>query len=142
MRNCLIDSGPLIALFAPNDRHHATFDALVTELSAQVLRLLTTWPCVVEASYLLEIPQRFEMLRWIQLGGAVVYPFEADDLAQMLPWMRRYSERGKREMDLADASLCWLAVETGVTEIMTVDTIDFSRYRLPRKKSFVILGSP
>jgi uncharacterized protein len=141
VRNCLIDSGPLIALFAPNDRHHAKFDALVTELSAQVLRLLTTWPCVVEASCLLEIPQRFEMLRWIELGGAVVYPFEAADLAQMLPWMRRYSERGKREMDLADASLCWLAVETGVTQIMTVDTIDFSRYRLPRKKFFVILGS-
>lgn len=73
------------ALFAANDRHHAKFDALVTELSAQALRLLTTWPCVVEASYLLEIPQRFEMLSWIELGGAVVYPFEADDLAQMLP---------------------------------------------------------
>ena len=57
----------------------------------------------------------------------------------MTSWMRRYSERDKREMDLADVSLCWLAGETGVTEIMTVDTIEFSRYRLPRKKAFVIL---
>jgi uncharacterized protein len=139
VHTCLIDSGPLIALFSPNDRHHARFDALISELSAGVLRLITTWPCIVEASYLLEIPRRFEMLKWIQLGGAVVYPFEPADLAQMLPWMRRYSERGKREMDLADASLCWLAVETGVTHIMTVDVIDFSRYRLPRNKAFVIL---
>jgi predicted nucleic acid-binding protein len=32
-------------------------------------------------------------------------------------------------MDLADASLYWLAAETGVTEILTVDVADFSRYR-------------
>jgi predicted nucleic acid-binding protein len=53
--------------------------------------------------------------------------------------MRRYSERGKREMDLADASLYWLAVETGLTEILTVDVPDFSRYRLPRGKAFTLL---
>jgi predicted nucleic acid-binding protein len=35
-------------------------------------------------------------------------------------------ERDKREMDLADASLYWLAVETGLTEILTVDVSDFS----------------
>ena len=79
------------------------------------------------------------MLKWIQLGGAVVYPFEPHDLGQILAWMRRYTERGKREMDLADASLCWLAVATGVTQIMTIDVIDFTRYRLSRNKTFVIL---
>jgi len=41
--------------------------------------------------------------------------------------MRRYSERGKREMDLADASLYWLAAETGLTEILTVDELARSR---------------
>jgi hypothetical protein len=48
-------------------------------------------------------------------------------------------ERGKREMDLADASLYWLAAETAVTEILTVDVADFSRYRLPRGKAFTLL---
>ncbi len=139
MRSCLIDSGPLIALFAVDDNHHARFDAMVKELSVGGLRLITTWPCIVEASYLLEIPQRFEMLKWIELGGAVVYPFEPERLADIVRWMRRYSESGKREMDLADASLYWLADETGVTEILTVDVADFSRYRLPRGKSFTLL---
>jgi predicted nucleic acid-binding protein len=46
---------------------------------------------------------------------------------------------GKREMDLADATLCWLATETGVCEIMTTDVRDFFRYRLPYGKSFSIL---
>ncbi len=139
MRNCLIDSGPLIALFAIDDDHHARFDALVKELSVGGLRLISTWPCIVEASYLLDIPHRFEMLRWVELGGAVVYPFEAAHLGDFVRWMRRYSETHKREMDLADASLYWLAAETGVTEILTVDVTDFSRYRLPGGKSFTLL---
>ena len=112
---------------------------MVKELSVGGLRLITTWPCIVEASYLLEIPQRFEMLNWIELGGVVVYPFEPVHLADIIRWMRRYSEGGKREMDLADASLYWLAAETGVTGILSVDVVDFSRYRLPRGKAFTLL---
>jgi uncharacterized protein len=139
VQSCLIDSGPLIALFAVDDRHHVRFDAMVKDLSARGLRLVTTWSCVVEASYLLEIPQRFEMLKWIELGGVTVYPFEPVNLGDIARWMRRYSEPGKREMDLADASLYWLAVETGITDIMTVDVTDFSRYRLPRGKAFTLL---
>jgi len=139
VRSCLIDSGPLIALFAVDDHHHARFDALVKELSVGGLRLITTWPCIVEASYLLEMPQRFEMLKWIALGGAAVYPFEPANLGDIVRWMRRYSEAGKREMDLADASLYWLATETGVTEILTVDVSDFLRYRLPHGKAFTLL---
>jgi predicted nucleic acid-binding protein len=139
VRSCLIDSGPLIALFTVDDHHHARFDSIVKELSAGGLRLIATWPCIVAASYLLEIPQRFEILKWIELGGAVVYPIEPIHLGDIARWMRRYSESGKREMDLADASLYWLAAETGVTEILTVDVADFSRYRLPRAKVFTLL---
>ncbi len=139
MKSVLLDSGPLIALFAVDDKHHARFDSLVEDWSATGLRLLTTWPCVVEASYLLESRQRYEMLAWIELGGVLVYPFEAYHLGEMLKWMRRYTETDKREMDMADASLYWLAVETGITEIMTVDVADFSRYRLPDGQAFILL---
>jgi uncharacterized protein len=137
--NVLLDSGPLIALFAVDDKHHRRFDDLVGQMASGGLRLLTTWPCVVEASYLLDVPHRFEMLQWIEMGGALVYPFEAHHLAEIVVWMRQYTERGKREMDLADASLYWLAVETKVTVILTVDVADFSRYRLPGGQSFTLL---
>jgi hypothetical protein len=33
----------------------------------------------------------------------------------------------------------WLAAETGVTEMLTIDVADFSRYRLPRGKPFTLL---
>lgn len=127
-----------MALFAPDDDHHTRFEELVAELSPAGLRLITTWPCVVEAACLLDVPQRFELLQWIELGGAQVYPFDAHHLADMVTWMRRYTDR-RREMDFADASLYWLACETGVTEIMTVDNADFSRYCLPDGARFSLL---
>ncbi len=139
MRSILVDTGPLIALFAVDDEHYERFDALFAKLSDEGLRLLTTWPCVIEASYLLGTPQRFELLKWIETGGAQVHPFEPHNLGDMAKWMRRYTERGKREMDLADASLYWLAQETGINEIITVDVADFSRYRLPDRRAFVLV---
>jgi hypothetical protein len=138
VRSVLLDAGPQVALFAPDDRHHARFYALVAELADQGLRLITTWPCVVEAAYLLDPPHRYELLHWIELGGAQVYPFDAHHLGEIARWMRRYTD-AKREMDLADASLYWLANETGITAIMTVDVADFRRYRLPNGAHFELL---
>ena len=82
---------------------------------------------------------RFELLEWVECGGVQVYPFDPLHLSMMLPWMRRYTEKHKREMDLADASLIWLACETGIREIMTVDVRDFARYRLPDGSALALL---
>ena len=139
MRNILIDAGPLVALFATDDKHHARYDHLVEITAADGLRLVTTWPCIVEASYILDGPRRFELLRWTEQGGVQVFPFDPSHLAVMLPWMRRYSEKHKRDMDLADASLLWLGHETGIREIMTIDVKDFARYRLPGGEALTLL---
>ena len=139
MRNVLIDAGPLVALFATDDTHHARYDRLVSEASAEGLRLVTTWPCIVEASYILDTPWRFELLHWVEQGGVQVFPFDPSHLAVMLPWMRRYTGKAKRDMDLADASLLWLASETGLREIMTIDVKDFARYRLPDGAALTLL---
>jgi uncharacterized protein len=47
--------------------------------------------------------------------------------------MRKYADR---PMDLADASLVWLANSTGVTDIITVDRADFAVYRTNKRKAF------
>jgi hypothetical protein len=36
------------------------------------------------------------------------------------------------------ASLVWLAADSGVTAVMTMDLRDFSRYRLPDGRAFEI----
>jgi uncharacterized protein len=53
--------------------------------------------------------------------------------------MVRWTERPRTEMDLADATLVWLAAETGVLRVLTLDTRDFARYRLPDGRAFEIL---
>ena len=68
-----------------------------------------------------------------------VFPFQQESLLDFVPLMQRYTERLRTEMDLADASLVWLATETGVTTVMTLDARDFSRYRLPDGRAFEIL---
>lgn len=139
MRNIIVDAGPLVATFSPSDAYRAKVEGRFAALAAEGFRLITTWPCIVEASHLLAAPRRFEMLQWIELGGLVVYPFDTGHLSDMLAWMKRYSEAGKREMDFADASLYWLAADSGVTEIMTTDHADFERYRLPDGRGFRIV---
>ncbi len=139
MQNILLDAGPLIAAFSPTDVHRADVEEKLATLARSGCRLLTTWPCIVEASHLLAPPRRFELLKWVEMGGVVVYSFDPDHLSDMMHWMRRYTEVGKTEMDFADASLYWLAVDTGVISVMTTDRHDFERYRLPDGRSFRIV---
>ncbi|MDR0275756.1 MAG: hypothetical protein LBI48_10565 [Burkholderiaceae bacterium] len=68
-----------------------------------------------------------------------MFPFDQQALFDFVPLMQRYTEHPPTEMDLVDASLVWLAEETGVTTIMTQDARDFSRYRLPDGRGFEIL---
>ena len=88
---------------------------------------------------MLDAPQRYTLLRWIAAGALPVFPFSADQLDPMIELMQRYTAAPRSEMDLADASLVWLATDTGVTRIMTLDVRDFSRYRLPDGRPFEIL---
>jgi hypothetical protein len=94
---------------------------------------------VVEASYLLAPPQRYTLVRWGGAGALSVFPFQQEMLDEFVGLMQRYTEAPRTEMDLADASLVWLASDTGVTTIMTTDVRDFSRYRLPGGRGFDIL---
>jgi len=42
-------------------------------------------------------------------------------------------------MDLADASLLWLASESGLREVLTIELKDFARYRLPDGDALILL---
>ncbi len=138
MTIALLDSGPLVALFNPREDMHGHYVELLARRS-EVHRLHTTWPCVTEAAHFLQGVAKLEMLHWIGEGGAAVFPFDQEAVLDMVPVMRRYTETPRTKMDFADASLYWLAHETGVTRILTIDVRDFSRYRLPDGRAFELL---
>ena len=139
MPAALVDASAMVAVFGarqPGARHYEQLFAVAAQ---ECWQLVTTWPCITEASCLLAPRRRFGLLRWVAAGGLSVFPFGADALEPMVEMMRRYTNSPRTEMDLADASLVWLAADTGVTTIMTLDVRDFSRYRLSDGRPFEIL---
>ena len=139
MASVLLDSGVMVALCGDHEPHATRYKALLQKAVYQQWYISTTWPCVVEASHFLGALHRYQLLRWIAEGAVVVFPFSQENLLDMVALMKRYTERPRTEMDLADASLVWLAAETGVTTILSLDVRDFLRYRLPDGRAFEIL---
>ena len=139
MASALIDASAMVAAFGRNQPKREHYHELLQLAALETWSLSTTWPCVVEAGYLVDPPERYALLRWIGEGAVSVFPFGQEALLDMLPWMQRYTEAPRTEMDLADASLYALAADTGINRIMTLDVRDFSRYRLPDGRSFEIL---
>jgi uncharacterized protein len=128
-KSTLVDAGPLVAAFSRGDQFHA---ATVAFLSTYRGRLVTTWPVLAEACHLLRrAPEaRIGLLRWVQRGGLL--PFEAlhDHTDNVISYMEKYADL---PMDLADASIVIAAIETGITDIASIDG-DFDVYRLPNRK--------
>ena len=139
MPAALVDAGPLVAIFGANQPRGAHYRALLKRAGDELWSLATTWPCVTEASHLLDVPQRYTLMRWVAAGGIAVFPFKQEDLEDMAAPMQHYARSPRTEMDFADASLVWLAADSGVTSVMTMDVRDFPRYRLPDGRAFEIL---
>ena len=135
MNLALIDTGPMVALFDVDDYGHRHYTEL---LAHRPWRLTTTWPCVVEVTHLLGTQPVQRYLRWVAEGGVVVYPLDVSNLPDLAALMARYTAPPRTEMDLADAALVWLAQDTNTLNVMTMDVRDFSRYRLPDGRRFVI----
>ena len=129
----------MVALFGRDQSHSAHYSQLFARAAQDQWSLTSTWPCVTEASYLLGPPQRFTFLRWVAADGVSIFPFDQSNVEGMAELMRRYTESPRTEMDFADASLVYLASDTGVNRIMTLDVREFSRYRLADGRAFEIL---
>lgn len=78
-----------------------------------------------------------DLLDWLhqghQRGLMQIASLAPDDLPGLARMMRKYADR---PMDLADASLVWLANKIGITDIITIDRADFAVYRTTKRKPF------
>lgn len=122
----LMDAGPLVALVDADDQHHKKCVAALKELREP---LVTLWPAVTEAMYLLgDLPKAQEAL-WEMLARGVLQllPLDLTDVPRMRELMSKYADR---PTDLADAALVRVAEREGIRKIFTVDREDFAVYRL------------
>lgn len=124
MRSILADAGPLIALQDRSDRHHRPIKKFLQGYEGS---LLTTWPVLAEACHFLPERAQIRFLRWAAKGGLNVVELPDSALSVIADWKDKYRDV---PMDLADASLLWVAEQTHITEILTIDLRGFSAFRL------------
>ena len=126
MRKIIADSGPLISLFDSSESKHAVIRGFFADFDGTAV---TTWPVMTEVSHMLgySVERQLAFLRWAERGGLEVVESTPDILLSLLQLMEKYRDR---PMDLADASLIALSIQTGIRDIITFDS-DFDFYRLP-----------
>lgn len=135
-KGVLVDAGPLIAIVDRNDQDH---DRCVAALKRLRHPLLTTWMPVTEAMHLLgfSLDGQEALLEMIQRRVPQILPIEEDDLPSIRTLMRKYADL---PMDFADATLVHAAIRHRLREIFTLDTRDFSVYRIGPRRSFDIIS--
>lgn len=130
-RPVLVDTGPLVAWFDRRDPDHGLCSRFFAAASGP---LISTWPVLTEVLHLVPAEVAPRVLEWVQLGGLQLSELPTAALLQLAPWMRQTADL---PMDLADASLLWLAYQSGVQAIATLDRRDFGVYRLPGGQALV-----
>lgn len=127
----LVDTGPLVALLDKKDSGHHPCVAAASRISSAVLG--TTWPCFVEAMYLIgEVGgYRYQEQLWklFSSGRLRLLDATARETSRMQALMEKYQDV---PMDLADASLIACAEANNLRTLFTLDK-HFLIYRLDDK---------
>jgi predicted nucleic acid-binding protein len=133
----LVDTGPLVALLDRSDPYHLTCQEILSSLDES---LVTVWPVVTEAMYMLRAywQAQDELWEMIETGAVEILPLGTNDVARMRELMRKYRDL---PMDLADAALVRVAERERLRRIFTLDQRGFRIYRPSRMGRFVVLPS-
>ncbi|HEY8132454.1 MAG TPA: PIN domain-containing protein [Thermoanaerobaculia bacterium] len=131
----LVDAGPLVAIISADDQHHQRCAAALPLIHEP---MLTVWPALSEAMYLLRSSLQAQEDLWEMLedGSLRIADLDLDDCARMRHLMRKYRHL---PMDLADAALVRIAERERIARIFTIDRRDFELYRPSGIRRFEIL---
>lgn len=135
----LVDTGPLVALFDPQDHDH---EGCTRTLGSLREPMCTTVPVLTEAFHLLHPDSHgSDRLRDFVSGGGLSLWFLNDaSLTRAFELMEQYSDH---PMDLADASIVAAGEALGTRRVFTLDRGDFATYRVRRghrRYPFEVLG--
>ena len=131
----LVDTGPLVAIASARDQYH---QICVEQLRLLQPPLLTCWPVITEAAWLLRHqPSAVERL----LGSFEVGLLRLLILDEKAPrWLAEFLTRyRKMGAQIADGALVHLAEREGIDTVFTLDRRDFLVYRLADGRSLRIL---
>ncbi len=135
MRSILVDTGPIVAILSTRDQYHATCVDILKQLQPP---LLTCWPVMTEAAYLVrDSPAALQnLLRMLERGFLVLAPMDAS----AAPWLATFFETYRdQNPQIADAALMYIAEREHIETIFTLDHRDFSVFRLPGNQPVQLL---
>ena len=130
LEKTLIDSGSLIALFDRGDKYHHKCLDFIKGYKGE---LITSWSVITQVSHMLDfnLQVQIDFLKWIELGGITIYEISASDIVKIRVMMEKYIDV---PMDLADASLMYIANKENIKDIISIDS-DFDIYRTLKKQN-------
>ena len=105
MKKCLIDAGPLIALFDKSDRFHIE---IMTFMKGYRGKLVTSWAVVTEVLHMLDfnVSVQLDFLQWLERDALEIPIISTGDITRMIVLSRKYADV---PMDFADATLIILS---------------------------------
>ena len=98
--------------------------------------LVTAAPVIVETCFFFESKGKLQLLEWVRSGGLGVAEVPVSAYPDLARTIGKYADH---DIDFTDAALVWLADESGLRKILTVDRADFSLFRLKAGKRFDVL---
>lgn len=124
-KRAVVDTGPLVAIVRDREEAHARCVATLKGLRSP---LLTCWPVITEAAWLLRRePGAMKVIDGLVSSGAVrLVELDAHALSWAVAFMERYASLGAQ---LADAALMYLAERESIETVFTLDRRDFGVYR-------------
>ena len=124
-----------MALIHADDRHHASCRDALERIREP---LVTVWPVITEAMYLLDFSAEAQDALWrlLERDAVKILSLDAGDVPRMRELMRKY---GDLPMDLADAALVRAAERERISRVFTIDRRDFEVYRPRGIRRFTIL---
>ncbi len=131
----LIDTGPIVAILSRQDSAH---DICVAAMRTIRSPLLTCWPVVTEAAWLLRAyPAAVEtLLQSFDCQPFELLPLTSGDLPAISRILKKYASL---PLQLADATLVHLAQREGIDTIFTLDRRDFSVITPSRGRRLTII---
>ncbi len=133
----LLDTGPIVAFFDASDNYYKRCIEVLKDINEP---LVTTWPVLTEAFYLLGFSWKAQNNLWefIMRGGIEIFSLDDKQQLRCQQLMNKYRDL---PMDLADGTLVVLAESNKIKKVFTLDHKDFQIYKPARIKSFSLLPS-
>ena len=131
----VVDTGPLVAILRENDEHH---ERCVAALKEAAKPLLTCWPVITEAAWLLRNAARGVRGLFQLLASDAVTVVELD--SQAVLWVGQFLERySSSKAQVADAAVLYVAERQGCDVVFTLDRRGFAVYRLSNGRPLRLL---